>query len=384
MGESDLQVSPVSLVTSIAHNALRQQRRMQQLHQQQQQHQHALHLGHCASLATVEESKSLRLLPIQLPADAAVEAAAATPSRGRQLWQSATAAALVARAAAPSGAWTQQHRQLEDGMEGLPAGVFCTADALEDEDAAPQLLHADTLLQAQQPQQQLLHADILLQTQQQQQDGGRSIRGFADVLSRALSGAAAAAATAAACRAGPSSANSPKGEASINSSMPWHQAPHHIARSSSMAATPRSAVQYSSTSAASAATANALSTGYLDFNQDVNLQDWLAAHNSAPAAAAAVAASPSSHSYYRHVITPLKLPANRSGSSSLARYSSIGTAMLVPTEPANIYEASIAARPNFEARELPTSCYWYQVVNVLILCVLLAGTVIELVTGKAL
>jgi hypothetical protein len=357
MGETDMQVPSASLVTSLAHNAPKQQRSLQQ-----QQQQHALHQGPCTALATVEESKSLRLIPIQLPAESAPEAAAAAPSKGRQLRQSAAAAALAARAAAPTGACIQQHQR--DSMDGLPAGVLSIADAWEDEDAAPQLLHADTLLQM-----------------QQQQDGSKSIRGFADVLSRALSGAAAAAAAAAAYQAGSSS---PKGDASVNSSMQWQQPPLRIPRSTSMAVTPRSVLQYSSASVASAANPNALSAGYLDFNQDINLQDWLAAHNSEPAAPPPAAASPRSHSYYPHMTAPLKLPVNRSGSSSLARYSSIGTAMVVPTEPANIFEASIAARPNFEARELPPSCYWYQVVNALILCVLLAGTVIELVTGKAL
>jgi hypothetical protein len=353
MGTSDMQVPSTSLVISLAHNAPKQQRSLQQ------QQQHALHQGPCAALATVEESKSLCLIPIQLPAEsAAAEAAAAAPSKGRQLWQSAAAAALAARAAAPTGACIQQHQR--GSMDGSPAGVLSIADAWEDEDAAPQLLHARTMLQ-----------------QQQQQDGSNSIRGFADVLSRALSGAAAAA-EAAAYQAGSSSISSPKGNASVNSSMQWQQPPLRIARSNSVAATPRSVLQYSSTSVASAANPNALSAGYLDFNQDINLQDWLGAHNSAPAA------SPSSHSYYPHMTGPLKLQINRTCSSSLARYSSIGTAMLVPTEPANIFEASIAARPNFEARELPPSCYWYQVVNALILCVLLAGTVIELVTGKAL
>jgi hypothetical protein len=60
------------------------------------------------------------------------------------------------------------------------------------------------------------------------------------------------------------------------------------------------------------------------------------------------------------------------------------SAMLVPTEPASIFEASIAARPNFEARQRPPASYWYQVFNVMILCVLLAGAVVELTTGKHL
>jgi hypothetical protein len=59
-------------------------------------------------------------------------------------------------------------------------------------------------------------------------------------------------------------------------------------------------------------------------------------------------------------------------------------AMLVPTEPASIFEASIAARPNFEARQQPPSCWYYQLVNALILCVLVAGAVVELTTGKEL
>jgi hypothetical protein len=226
-------------------------------------------------------------------------------------------------------------------------------DTGEGEDAAPQLLHADTLLQPLQ--------------QQQQQNCTRSIREFADVLSRALSGAAAAAAYAAG--------------SGTSSSTASQQPPHHNARSISVAATPCSVPQYSSTSVASAATPNALSaSGCLESRQDVNQQDWPAAHKRAPAAATVV---PNSHIYHPQVM-PLVLPIDRCGSSNLARYSSIGTAVLVPTEPANIFEASIAARPNFEARELPPSCYWYQVVNALILCVLLAGTVIELVTGEAL
>jgi hypothetical protein len=171
--------------------------------------------------------------------------------------------------------------------------------------------------------------------------------------------------------------------ANINSSTALHQ-PSHIARSASLAANPQSHLQHSTASAASAAGLDAFSAGSMDFSQDVNLQDWLTAHSSTLTAPATAAVLPSSPSYCPHVVAPLKLPINRSDSSSLARHSSIGTAMLVPIQPANIFEASIAARPNFEARELPPSCYWYQVVNALILCVLLAGTVIELVTGKAL
>lgn len=64
--------------------------------------------------------------------------------------------------------------------------------------------------------------------------------------------------------------------------------------------------------------------------------------------------------------------------------SSMSAAVLVPTEPASIFEASIASRPNFEARQQPPASYWYRVVTVLIMCVLLAGTVVELTTGKHL
>ncbi|WIA40977.1 hypothetical protein OEZ86_004623 [Tetradesmus obliquus] len=112
------------------------------------------------------------------------------------------------------------------------------------------------------------------------------------------------------------------------------------------------------------------------------LPEWLAA-NSSTNAAAGTSPHLAGHSYPQ--VAPLKIPFSKS--SSTARQSSPGTvstAMLVPTEPANIFEASIAARPNFEARQLPPGSYWYQIVNALILCVLLAGTVIELVTGKAL
>jgi hypothetical protein len=117
-------------------------------------------------------------------------------------------------------------------------------------------------------------------------------------------------------------------------------------------------------------------------SHDANLKDWLA-RSSSTGVAAAAGALPNLVGYPHLVISPLKIhPFSKS--SSMPRQSSPGTAMLVPTEPANIFEASIAARPNFEAREVPPSSCWYQVVNALILCVLLAGTVIELVTGKAL
>lgn len=59
-------------------------------------------------------------------------------------------------------------------------------------------------------------------------------------------------------------------------------------------------------------------------------------------------------------------------------------AMLVATDPATIFEASIAARPNFEARQQPRASWWYQVVNALILAALLAGAVVELITRKHL
>jgi hypothetical protein len=71
-------------------------------------------------------------------------------------------------------------------------------------------------------------------------------------------------------------------------------------------------------------------------------------------------------------------------SAPAAAASMSATVMLVPTEPASIFEASIAARPNFEARQQPPACWYYQLVNALILCVLVAGAVVELTTGKEL
>lgn len=58
--------------------------------------------------------------------------------------------------------------------------------------------------------------------------------------------------------------------------------------------------------------------------------------------------------------------------------------LVVPTEPATIFEATIGARPNFENRELPPGNYWYMAINGFVLLVLILGAIVEVVTGKAL
>jgi hypothetical protein len=368
IGES-LSDAEVALLSNDSASSVLQQQQQQQLLGQQ----NPPHIGHCAALATVEESKSLRLM--QLPAGSAAAAAGGA----RQLWhsQSASRATQPAAAAAAAG-YVNGHGSLH----ALPDGVLNTEDAWETEDS----LAVPPLLQAGQ----------LFEQQQQQHDGSRSIRGFADVLSRAISSAAAAAYQPGSSSCHTSWQGGTHDAGACNSSTSWQPPALHISRSRSVVSPlnfkqqlqqfSHAGTPYGMSAASDCCTDHpGSSSGHWG-----NLQDWLASHSSTAAAAAGASLhSPSlltsqqstgAMGHSEMACAPLRVPFR--ASSSFAKQSSPGAAMLVPTEPANIFEASIAARPNFEARELPPGSYWYQVVNALILCVLLAGTVIELVTGK--
>ncbi|KAK9793218.1 hypothetical protein WJX73_003952 [Symbiochloris irregularis] len=55
----------------------------------------------------------------------------------------------------------------------------------------------------------------------------------------------------------------------------------------------------------------------------------------------------------------------------------LGEAVVIPTEPASIYEHTIMAQPNFENREPPASNYWFLAVHLLMLAAAIVGSVID-------
>lgn len=318
-------------------------------HQQDQQHQ--LLLPSPFAHPTGDATRVLRR--IQLPAPAVTGERASFHSKRPH-------SGLVAGTQAPAGAAAAATScdELQDGQVLLPPSVLATLNVLNVDESPPQLLQPS----------QIFHMPS--------QSGCRQlIGGFTQVLSHALSNAAAFASEE--CQVGTNGTTD--GGGSLSDSKVSQLPTVYISRSSSLTTSHNFQQTTSSTGtvlhgtrwpqepgtcAPSQFPGAHYTTSGLEFdNYDVVLN-----------------CSHTSKSVHDHAQP--QLPCSKS--SGLAKQSRLGVAMLVPTEPANIFEASIAARPNFEARELPPSSYWYQVVNGLILCVLLAGSVIELGTGREL
>ncbi|KAK9824668.1 hypothetical protein WJX72_012188 [[Myrmecia] bisecta] len=51
--------------------------------------------------------------------------------------------------------------------------------------------------------------------------------------------------------------------------------------------------------------------------------------------------------------------------------------MIIPTEPASIYEHTIVARPNFSNRDLPSSNYWFIIVKGFLIICAIVGSILD-------
>lgn len=54
-----------------------------------------------------------------------------------------------------------------------------------------------------------------------------------------------------------------------------------------------------------------------------------------------------------------------------------GGSMVVPVLPQSIFEHTLVARPNFKLKQSPGTSYMFLIVNLSLLCALIAGSVLE-------